>query len=628
VLEKLNHPYDPGAVARATEIALEVEAEAGDRLRDCTEPLYKRSNEEEATNDHVAKLLWADATVCSFQLMANAAKRSGGPLGAKATFDDGSVWPPLVTEFPETLVGYFEARAAQTTRADLRARYNDFLWLRRSSFPNARAALDAYTAAGSGGNFGDTGVAIAAINYLRRAAELSLSLNLEVARTAAAVLAEMNRALTVEAPHLPHLTDGNTARLIALDPNAAAALFGAVMAQGAAREVRNMLIARQFYGAAEQIATAIGDRGSVQAARLALARTFETEAAGGEPMTELHAIGQAIEAYERVDGSGEVLQRLKNQYADAAVHVAHELPTHKFSVPFPAKAVEDGIVRTREFLGKQSHGLLWLPKVFGLIPEWSQVRSQFAGVRKVAPLQFLLGRTAVTKDGRLTVSPHDEAEREDALVLEHYVQSQGISAALSFPVIDALRESGEWSADALITALGAVDPEMADACASGIRAFEAGDYWTACHVLTPQVERELRKLALATSANVRRLVSDQGIEVASLNSLLEDETFVRVLGDDLTRCLSALLTDPRGLNLRNRVAHGLLEPDYDHHAEGFIALMCVLLSTWLVLLFTEQQAKAQAPAADPRVPAAANGDLADGTLVAGPTESPDEPSQS
>jgi hypothetical protein len=626
MLEKLNHAYEPEAIARAAVVALEVEAEAGQRLRDCTEPLYKRSNEEEAANEHVAKLLWADATVCSFQLTAKVAKRSGGPLGPKATFDDGSVWPPLVTEFPETLVGYFEARAAQTTRPDLRARYNDFLWLRRNSFLNARAALDAYIEAGSGRKFEDTGVAVAAINYLRRAAELSLSLNLEVARTAEAVLAEMNRALTVAAPHLPHLTDGNTARLIALDPNAAAALFGAVMAQGAAREVRNMLIARQFYGAAEQIAAAIGDKGSVQAARLELARTFETEAAGGEPMTELHAIGQAIEAYERVDGSGEVLQRLKNQYADAAVHVAHELPTHKFSVPFPAKAVEQGIVRTREFLGTQSHGLLWLPKVFGLIPEWSQVRSQFEGARKVAPLQFLLGRTVVTKDGRLTVSPHDEAEREDALVLEQYVQSQGINAALSFPVIGALRESGEWSADSLTTAIAEVDQEMADACASGIRAFETGDYWTACHVLTPQVERELRKLALATSANVRRLVSDQGIEVASLNSLLDDETFIKVLGDDLTRCLSALLTDPRGLNLRNRVAHGLLEPDYDHHTEGFIALMCALLATWLVLLFTEQQADGQEGAAEASSPAAGNRNPADGES-AGLNKAADKPQQ-
>jgi hypothetical protein len=101
--------------------------------------------------------------------------------------------------------------------------------------------------------------------------------------------------------------------------------------------------------------------------------------------------------------------------------------------------------------------------------------------------------------------------------------------------------------------------------------------------LVPQFERGLRKLAIQLSADVRRLVRDQGIQVATLGPILADETVANFLGQDAVRTFGAVFVEPRGLNVRNNTAHGLLDPSEDQAAAAFIALMGVLTAGYLLL---------------------------------------------
>jgi hypothetical protein len=49
------------------------------------------------------------------------------------------------------------------------------------------------------------------------------------------------------------------------------------------------------------------------------------------------------------------------------------------------------------------------------------------------------------------------------------------------------------------------------------------------------------------------------MQVKSLNDLLQDGRVQSVLGEDYHKYLDVFLADPRGQNLRNRVAHGLID---------------------------------------------------------------------
>lgn len=78
------------------------------------------------------------------------------------------------------------------------------------------------------------------------------------------------------------------------------------------------------------------------------------------------------------------------------------------------------------------------------------------------------------------------------------------------------------------------------------------------HLLSPQVEFMVRNLL--KQANVRTSVIDEaGIEnEVGLSSLLDKQEAKSLLGDDLHFNLKSLFTDPLGANIRNYVAHGLL----------------------------------------------------------------------
>ena len=172
--------------------------------------------------------------------------------------------------------------------------------------------------------------------------------------------------------------------------------------------------------------------------------------------------------------------------------------------------------------------------------------------------------------------PEDEVERDEAYLHIFFTQEIQMLFGLNLHLIGRLRESGDWSAEALMANLRLADDELAAASESGIRAFEAGDSWTACHVLIPQFERGLRKVAVTLSAHVRRVVADQGIQFATLGPILADDAMIGFLGANLAQTLVAVFTEPRGLNARNTVAHGLLDPDEDLTGTALLAVAGVL----------------------------------------------------
>ncbi|XEG69229.1 DUF4209 domain-containing protein [Edwardsiella tarda] len=94
------------------------------------------------------------------------------------------------------------------------------------------------------------------------------------------------------------------------------------------------------------------------------------------------------------------------------------------------------------------------------------------------------------------------------------------------------------------------------------------------HLLSPQVEYLVR--SLLKKAGVRTsTVDENGIEnEVGLSSLLEKPEAKKLLGDDMHFNLTALFTDPLGANIRNYVAHGLLN---DHSSQS----NAVVYAWWL-----------------------------------------------
>jgi hypothetical protein len=87
------------------------------------------------------------------------------------------------------------------------------------------------------------------------------------------------------------------------------------------------------------------------------------------------------------------------------------------------------------------------------------------------------------------------------------------------------------------------------------------DFASALHLLVPQVEQIVRCRLKARGVKTTHL-DDDGIETEkALGALLDFPETAQIFGEDLTFELKALFCEAVGPNLRNAVAHGLL--DYD-----------------------------------------------------------------
>lgn len=132
----------------------------------------------------------------------------------------------------------------------------------------------------------------------------------------------------------------------------------------------------------------------------------------------------------------------------------------------------------------------------------------------------------------------------------------------------------------------------------GVSAWYDQDYVKAIHVLVPQVEVALRGIATqlrqpVTKAHPR--VTGVSVNIG-MGDMLYSPEIKDALGPDLTLHLLAMYSDPRGFNLRNDMAHGLLAPDRlsRGHTTRIIHTFLVL-GIWKHLV----EARKNSPKADP-----------------------------
>ena len=140
------------------------------------------------------------------------------------------------------------------------------------------------------------------------------------------------------------------------------------------------------------------------------------------------------------------------------------------------------------------------------------------------------------------------------------------------------------TADQIVDALSA-SPVFASAqrsiLVSGIEAWLSQDYIKATHVLVPQVEHAVRTLASLSGVPTTTRGYTRGVmQTRGLGEILHDRLFRQLIDENVRRYLLVFLADPRGINLRNRVAHGLLEHDQmeraltDRVVQVLLALSC------------------------------------------------------
>jgi hypothetical protein len=177
------------------------------------------------------------------------------------------------------------------------------------------------------------------------------------------------------------------------------------------------------------------------------------------------------------------------------------------------------------------------------------------------PFQFLVSRVIVSDENLpIRILQTREEHLEGQLRRQEMMRIRVFGAALLLPAIDRIIDRyGLPTVEAVAESLAGplVDSDTARHIALAIVAFLQSDFDRAAHTLTPRLERVFRTLARqAGVVVVREPIGSTAGGVRSLGAVLA--ALDGVLDPRWRRYFVNALCDELGLNLRNRIAHGLI----------------------------------------------------------------------
>lgn len=132
-----------------------------------------------------------------------------------------------------------------------------------------------------------------------------------------------------------------------------------------------------------------------------------------------------------------------------------------------------------------------------------------------------------------------------------------------------------------------VPPERVHLFAKGLYAGLTGDFYTSTHILIPQIENSIRYLLERKGVVTSKY--DKGIQdEKNLNKILDLPEINHIFNEDTLFDLKGLLVEHSGSNLRNLMAHGLLD-DEDFSSPLMSYLWWVMLRRCCSLFTNKQQ---------------------------------------
>ncbi len=518
-------------------------------------------------------LVAIEGLVCQFMLGHSEARERHQSALTPWIEMGGQMTPPPVSVFPASAREYLTTRATGARRADVRARLHDFRWERWGDVTGARGAIDAYLEATEAVDFSDPSDANAAMENLIRAAELALRVNHRQEDVQARVADYSRQALSSD---YPSWLLEQTADLLKRDPVLSQDLTdGALAAASDAAARGNRHTERSYLESALALASAIKRHDQAQSIRRSLAASHEAEAterAAEGGLIEAFTLTEALRAYMKF-GDTEAVQRIRGRLAKANERALNEMHTISGEVAIPNDDIERAVASLAAASSTDPHAIRVVPRQLGFWPTWAKVEQERQDQGSV--FLELASTTILDPDARSVPLPGAGPERTSAETIRQFAQRTMIGCGLAEIALQSLRARGQWTAEAVAAAIADADATLGRASEPGVRAFEAQEWWTALHILAPQVERAVRLIGARLNAPIHRVTTAQRLLWAQFDPMLDDPVIRAAVGDNLARELGALFTSEYGPNIRNNVAHGAADLDAAE-APAMVCLMAIL----------------------------------------------------
>ena len=494
----------------------------------------------------------------------------------------------------------FAALAPTIVNPGLRARLADIAWHNhRKLAPMARKAIDAYCEAvqivldGRGEFFhGDrTASGIDGCNMLRRACHIAQATGWKDAQASRlrTLLGSVIRDAIDRQDHRGFLNASEVALQFRIDDPATIATHAEAFAKSQASDPH---WSQDLWDLAAHAHNSLRNHDERDRCLLGAAESRMTiaDAAGGEGMIAAGAIMDTIRALRRLPNTKQRRQELEQQLRRAQASVRDEM----------------GVISTQlDLTERVNHARktvagLTLAQALGTFaalaqsPDPEELRAEARQIAAENPLSSLMPSTTVDDDGKVVaqtpgfIDSGDDAE----LALRHLVaRNEGLRRQIHVEgrfeparqLIQSEHPIDRCDLRPIVEMTPFVPADRVDLVTTGLARFFGGDFFSALHILVPQLENSLRHILQQAGVDPSAIRSDMTQEDRTLSEVLskEREPLERILGPAIVFEIENLFHFRDGPALRHRLAHGLISAGecYDTdsiYACWFIYRLCCL----------------------------------------------------
>jgi len=518
---------------------------------------------------------WAEWAVFSFHTERERSRRTWEghfqPMCVFPTTEGGTMVMPPLTEATAETVSYWEGRAAVASHPILVARYSDAVWDLKKAITGERAhvdfarrAIDAYIAGSRidhGNAWGES------VDNLGRALSISMSVK-DVTRAqsaVAAILEYVDRTADLDKigtylylyeflifpKGLPVRPD---------QEHVVVERFESALARFSSSDVHDSPFRADQIGERLVAYYRRLNRGADATRVLTLvAQTFEAHALRRSAVEGLHLLQVARSRF--VDaGQEEEVTRVQRLGQELAPRARQEMSQHTIEQFVPDSHREEFLSWLRG--SELETGLARLVE-WGIEDE-ARLKTRLDQRNREFPLQAMFGVTLLAEDG-VRANVEDLAGDPDGVLvfeLARWLPLRGIW--LSWGLEDLIgRGLDTRQVVTFVSQSPLYEPARLPLIERGVSAHLQGDHVLAVHLLVPQIERALVSLidALGGSSLKTHRTGRGVMQAKSINDALDDQAVVCLLGRSTRLHLVAVLSHPKGMNVRNAVSHGLLGPD-------------------------------------------------------------------
>lgn len=544
---------------KASEIALH---DAISRLRD-------REDSSEAP------LPWV-AEVMAFSLRENRQEETTGRgphFGPMVTFtsDNGTqVNIPDIKDVTPDIMEYWSGRAIAAKHPVLRARYADLVWEfsktvtgQNPDYHMAQITVDSIVETAARNCYvSEVGV----IRKLRRALSLALSLNdgPRVERVRDAIIAYEDRVaedgslglwgfsydLLVANKKVP-LSEEQEQKIVG-DLEKRLERITAPTGTGAPNPF-----------AAESAALRLADYyrkkdrpDDVKRVLLRFGRTFETLSETASPLVASTWLEELDRIY-RENGLRDDATRVEVMLREVGPRMAAEMKRVTVSHEVEKDKMNAYVTAMLEGTAEEV-----LQRIAGrYIPRKDEIGRRLDELSKMAPLSFLFSTRIQDYEGRPVATIGSLESDRDGHIVAQMAQDIQVSSVFVYRVVRGFTGrfsiTAEWLSEYLFRA-PIFDQSRRQIIETGLKAYLNEEYVVAIHLLVPQIEDALRRLVALSRGSTLKPSDAGGFMLKALDELLREPVVVEAFGQDAAFYFRVVLTDQRGMNLRNSVCHGVL----------------------------------------------------------------------